>query len=105
MPHIHMLLILDKQGRITTPDEVDQFVCARVPALPSMDDDSIQAVQQRRLWSNVTGMMMHDCNKACMEKRFNRRRGEEEDICKKNFPKPYSDRTELSGMPLLHFNH
>jgi hypothetical protein len=92
-----MLLISDKQGRITTPDEVDEFVCARVPALPSMDDESIQAVQQRRLWSYVTGMMMHDCNKACIEKRYNRRRGEEEDFCKKNFPKPYSDRTELSG--------
>ena len=95
MPHIHMLLILDKEGRVTTPEQVDQFVCARVPAMPAMDDTSVGANQQRRLWHYVTSMMMHDCNKACLKRRT--QRGQEVDVCCKNFPKPYSDQTVLSG--------
>ncbi|KAL3081942.1 hypothetical protein niasHS_011916 [Heterodera schachtii] len=31
MPHIHMLLILEKGGRLTTPEQVDEYVCARIP--------------------------------------------------------------------------
>jgi len=97
MPHIHMLLILEKQGRITTAEQVDQYVSARIPPLPAIEDQTYEATQQRRLWHYVTGMMLHDCNKACLEKRFDRHRGEELDCCKKNFPKPYSEHTELSG--------
>lgn len=95
MPHIHMLLILDKQGQITTPEQVDQFVSARIPSLPSMEDTSAGANQQRRLWNYVTSMMLHDCNKACLKRRTIH--GVEVDVCQKNFPKPYSDQTVLSG--------
>ncbi|KAL3125241.1 hypothetical protein niasHT_005847 [Heterodera trifolii] len=30
MPHIHLLLILEKGGRLTTPEQVDEYVCAQV---------------------------------------------------------------------------
>lgn len=91
-----MLIILDEQGRITTPEQVDEYVSARIPALSPLHDTSPEANQQRRLWHYVTSMMLHDCNAACMERKLIR--GVEREICKKNFPKPYSDRTELSGM-------
>ena len=95
MPHIHMLLILDKDSRVTTPEQVDQFISARIPALPLRDDMSARAMQQRRLWHYVTSMMLHDCNKACMCRKTIG--GVEKDVCKKNFPKPYSEQTVLSG--------
>ena len=91
-----MLLILDKQGQITTSEQVDQFVSARIPSLPPMNDTSAGANQQRRLWNYVTSMMLHDCNKACLDRRTIR--GKEVDVCRKNFPKPYSDQTVLSGI-------
>ena len=97
MPHIHLLLILKKKNkkgddiRIIYPDQVDEYICARIPPLPELHDYSVQAHQQRRLWYYVTSMMLHDCNNACLEVRGNRQ------ICKKNFPKPYSDHTIISG--------
>ncbi|KAL3115858.1 hypothetical protein niasHT_007158 [Heterodera trifolii] len=86
MPHIHLLLILEKGGRLTTPEQVDEYVSARIPKLPPLIDHSPEANQQRRLWHYVTTMMLHDCNAACLEG----------SRCRKHFPKPYSDRTELS---------
>ncbi|KAL3076492.1 hypothetical protein niasHS_011813 [Heterodera schachtii] len=86
MPHIHMLLILERGVRIDTPQQVDEYVCARIPTLPQSSDQSPEAHQQRRLWHYVTSMMLHDCNAACLEG----------SRCRKHFPKPYSDRTELS---------
>uniref|UniRef100_A0A914I102 ATP-dependent DNA helicase n=1 Tax=Globodera rostochiensis TaxID=31243 RepID=A0A914I102_GLORO len=86
MPHIHMLLILDEASRITTPEQVNEYVSARIPALPPIADQSAEAKQQRRLWHYVTTMMLHDCNAACLD-------GSK---CRKHFPKVYSDRTELS---------
>lgn len=100
MPHIHMLLILDKNAQITTPEQVDQFVSARIPTLPPMTDTSPGANQQRRLWYYVTSMMLHDCNKACINRRTIR--GKETDVCSKNFPKPYSDQTIISGCFLFY---
>ncbi|KAL3118683.1 hypothetical protein niasHT_006511 [Heterodera trifolii] len=86
MPHIHMLLILERGVRINTPKQVDEYVCARIPTLPPSSDQSPEVHQQRRLWHYVTSMMLHDCNAACLEG----------SRCRKHFPKPYSDRTELS---------
>ena len=96
MPHIHMLLILDKNAQITLPEQVDEYICARVPALPPLDDLSPEANQQRRLWYYVTTMMMHDCNQACKETVMIN--DEPRYICRKHFPKPYSDFTEISGI-------
>ena len=50
MPHIHLLLILHKDHRFCSPTDVDDFVCARIPPLPSADDKSEEAKQQRSLW-------------------------------------------------------
>lgn len=90
-----MLLILDERGRITNPEQVDEYVCARIPALPALNDLSTEANQQRRLWHYVTSMMIHDCNAACEKQELSD--SVLRTTCRKHFPKPYSDFTELSG--------
>jgi hypothetical protein len=96
MPHIHLLLIL-KDDEVVTPDDVDKYVCARLPPLPAADDESPEAHQQRRLWHVVTSCMLHDCNAACLVERKDGRGFK----CKKHFPKPYSEYTKLSCKLLL----
>jgi hypothetical protein len=91
MPHIHLLLIL-KDDEVCTPDDVDKYVCARIPPLPAADDESPEAHQQRRLWHIVTSCMLHDCNAACLVERKDGRGYK----CKKHFPKPFSEFTKLS---------
>jgi hypothetical protein len=88
-----MLLTLKKDSRITTPDQVDQYISARIPALPPLDDLSPAANQQRRYWHLVTTNLLHDCNQMC---------GGDKGTCSKHFPKPFSDRTELSGLNIFH---
>ena len=88
MPHIHALLILHKDARIESPSQVDEYICARIPPLPRIEDDSIAAKQQRRLWHLVTGNMLHDCNNACLD----------DGKCSKHFPKQFTPNTVLSGI-------
>lgn len=92
--HLHMLLILKKECAIKTAAQVDQYVSARIPPLPPMDDLSDEANQQRRLYHYVTTMMLHECSKAC--------RGHPEDKCRKHFPKSFSSQTEISGFIQLY---
>lgn len=91
MPHLHLLLIQDKDDRIATPDEVNDYVCARIPPLPRMDDISPEANQQRRLWHQVTNCMLHHCNDSCASPKG----------CNKHFPKSYSKQTILSGIKII----
>lgn len=95
MPHIHILLILEKKGQIITSADVDRYISARIPPLPSQNDTTPAADQQRRLWNYVTTMMLHSCNKVCLETKDVG--GLPKVVCRKNFPKPYSDNTEISG--------
>lgn len=88
MPHIHFLLILDHEHKITTPEQVDEYVCARIPPLPAPYDCSVEAMQQRRLWHTVTTCMLHDCNAAC---------GGDTEKCRKFFPKEFTKNTVLSS--------
>ena len=88
MPHIHLLLIMDRDFPILTPQQVDDYVSTRIPALPEPSDQSLEAKQQRILWFLVTRFMLHDCNQMCIQ---------ESGICRKHFPKDFSDETILSG--------
>jgi hypothetical protein len=58
-----------------------------------MDDLSVEANQQRRLWHTVTTSMLHDCNKSC--------EGRIPEQCNKYFPKEFSAHTVLSGCPIF----
>jgi hypothetical protein len=78
---------------------VDEYVSARIPPLPRMDDHSPEAMQQRRLWHLVMKNMMHDCNDECLvtaAESVQRR-------CNKRFPKDYHEHTEISGFFFLVF--
>lgn len=96
MPHIHMLLFTHGDDKIVSPQQVDQYISARIPYLPEMTDMSEEAKQQRRYWSYVTGFMLHECStKMCqIEKIID---GVPTLVCKKNFPKAFSDFTEIFG--------
>ena len=100
MPHLHMLLFMEKDWQIDNPETIDEYVSARIPALPEMHDFSPEANQQRRLWHYVTSYMLHDCNQACA-KTITKANGKEEEVCKKYFPKSFNDQTEISGFLIL----
>jgi hypothetical protein len=93
MPHIHLLLIADRNFAISTPQQVDEYVCARIPPLPRVDDHSPAAMQQRRLWHLVMKNMMHDCNDECLVTAAD----SVQKRCNKRFPKEYHEHTEISG--------
>src|SRR4051812_45171976 len=95
MPHVHMLVWVKHPEEISTADFVDQYIDARIPALPFHHDLSPEAHQQRRLWHYVTKTMLHDCNAACQVNKVID--GKEIRCCSKGFPKAFSDHTEISG--------
>ena len=98
MPHIHMLLILEKDHDLRTPEFVDQYISARIPQLPPTEDYSPEAMQQRRLWQLVTKLYVHDCatGRSCKILRYDSN-GMPYEVCSKGFQKPYTDFTILSG--------
>lgn len=95
MPHVHMLVFIEKDSQKMAPWTVDQYVSARIPALPRMEDTSPEANQARRKWYYVTSLMMHDCNAACEYTR--EVDGVIKTFCKKHFPKSFADNTEING--------
>lgn len=105
MPHIHFLVILKDADDLRTPDFVNQYICARIPQLPAINDMTPQAMQQRRLWQLVTRLNMHDCasGRACRVLRVNKQ-GEPYEYCTKGFKKPLSETTVLSGIISNLFN-
>ena len=96
-----MLLILEKEQDLRTPEFVDQYISARIPQLPPPDDISPEAMQQRRLWQLVTKMYIHDCatGRSCRLLRYDSN-GVPYEICAKGFQKNYSHFTVLSGKEL-----
>ena len=88
MPHIHLLVILTKEAQINTPKDVDEYICARVPYLPEMHDNSVEAKQQRRLCHLVKTTMVHSCSEDCGGTITGR--------CRKYFPKLFSNETIIS---------
>ena len=96
MPHIHRLVWIDSNGKAKTPEWVNEYITARIPALPPIHDQSDEANQQRRLWNYVCPYMLHDCNRSCEGTRLVG--GVEQTYCKKSFPKAFADQTEISGI-------
>jgi hypothetical protein len=75
LPHSHILIILDKSQKIRTPIDVDSFVSAELPDKSS----------QPRLFQNVLNFNIHGpCNpERCLI----------DGVCKRGFPKQFSDET------------
>ncbi len=87
LPHAHILITLRREDKFNTASKVDQFVQAEIPC---QNEDP-------RLYEIVLRCMMHGpCGEnnrtaPCMA----------EGTCKKSFPKPFQESTELtaSGYP------
>ena len=91
-----MLVFTEKESKVRTAADVDQYISARIPRLVRLEDFSEEANQERRLWQTVTTSMLHDCNEMCtliiptskgpiMK-------------CTKHFPKDYTPQTIISGL-------
>jgi Helitron helicase-like domain at N-terminus len=88
LPHAHILLTLQREDKFTTASRIDQFMSAEIPS---------ELENPRLLREIVLRCMMHgpcgthNISAPCMEA----------GVCKKGFPKPHQDATEMtsSGYP------
>ena len=92
LPHIHILVILSDDDRLTSVSEVDNVICAELPPDPEMfDADTKEKEQAVRLNAIVLRNMIHGpCGKSnpnspCMV----------DGKCSKNYPKKFCSRTVL----------
>uniref|UniRef100_A0AC34FIM2 ATP-dependent DNA helicase n=1 Tax=Panagrolaimus sp. ES5 TaxID=591445 RepID=A0AC34FIM2_9BILA len=84
MPHLHVILIMDKQ---VGANEVDKYISARIPDLPDPKDRSEAAIQLRRLHEIIMRNNIHLCNEnsGCQIN----------GICTKGYKKPFSQSTVI----------
>jgi hypothetical protein len=89
LPHVHMLIFLDKEYKLFNTDKVDTIIKAEIP----------DKLQYPRLYETVKKFMIHgpcgiqNKNSPCMDI--------EKQKCTKNFPKSFNENTTFtSGYPL-----
>jgi hypothetical protein len=94
LPHIHLLVFLDKDAHFDTVERIDQVICAEIP-------DLTEGPHVERLHNIVTSVLIHrpcgaDNPSAPCIKMRNRVL-----TCGKGFPRPYQDETtiEADGYP------
>ena len=82
LPHVHILIILDKQDTLHTTDDYDKVVCAEIPNQNA----------NPRLYECVMKHMIHHHTEHCLNRNY----------CTKNFPKEYYNSTVQleDGYPL-----
>uniref|UniRef100_A0AC35EXX2 Helitron helicase-like domain-containing protein n=1 Tax=Panagrolaimus sp. PS1159 TaxID=55785 RepID=A0AC35EXX2_9BILA len=83
MPHLHILLTMAKEYKLTTPAAVDDILCSEIPPLPADNDPHFLA--KMRHYNQVLKLMMHDpsrCAAQCGMKPSGK-------LCNKDFPKPW----------------
>jgi len=78
LPHMHLLIFLQEQDKIHTPEQADSFISAQIP----------DAEETPQLYSAVSKYMLHGPCKPerCMEN----------GKCKKHFPKKYCGQTTMN---------
>jgi len=84
LPHMHILIFLQPEDKISTPEQVDSAVWARWP------DPETQPL----LFETVKHCMVHTCGARCLEN----------GKCSKSYPKSFQPRTSVNdeGYPLYH---
>ena len=83
LPHVHLLLFLDRMSCLSTPESIDQLISTELP-----DEET-----HPRLFALVKQFMIHGpCGpglvSSCMD---------DHGFCTKIFPKPFRERTEITG--------
>lgn len=78
LPHMHLLIFLQEQDKIHTPEQADSFISAQIP----------DAEETPQLYSAVSKYMLHGPCKPdrCLEN----------GKCKKHFPKKYCGQTTMN---------
>ena len=79
LPHVHMLLMLEENDKLNSPDDYDQMVCAEIPN-PN-EEPELYGVVLRHMIHGPCGI--HNSRSPCMK------RGS----CKRNYPKPFAPTT------------
>lgn len=83
-PHIHKLLILDKNAvDTTTPAFVDEYITAEMVTDDDRRYDNATKQRLRALYPSL----IHICSQRCIDQRTNK--------CKYGYPQPYSNETIL----------
>ncbi|CAF1060263.1 unnamed protein product [Brachionus calyciflorus] len=88
LPHVHILLILDKKDKPLTVEDYDKIVSAELP----------DPIKYPKLFETVTKCMVHgpcgvlNPNSPCMKN----------GVCSKNYPKAFKEKTEenANGYPI-----
>ena len=84
LPHVHILVILREEDRLTTAAQVDETICAELPPHPDTAENAEARGQLERLNKIVSTNMIHgpcgsqNPSSPCMV----------DGKCSKNFPKP-----------------
>ena len=92
LPHVHILVILANDDRVSSSSDIDNVICAQLPPSPeNFPEGSKERDQAERLEKIVLANMVHGpCgkeypNSPCMS----------EGKCSKKYPKPFCDKTVL----------
>ena len=89
LPHVHILLILAENDRLTTDEQVDAVICAELPPDPTIAENGADKEQMQELENIVKMNMIHGpCGIAnptapCMQ----------DGKCTKSFPKEFRKHT------------
>ena len=59
LPHVHILLILAENDRLTTDDQVDAVICAELPPDPTIAQNDVDKEQMQALDNIVKTNMIH----------------------------------------------
>ena len=70
LPHAHLLLIVNRDNKLRTVDDINKTVCTEIQA-----DEELQRI--------VLHCMVHRCNSTCQK----------DGKCTKHFPKPFAEYT------------
>jgi len=89
LPHLHLLLFLQKEGRIENAAQLDQVICAELPN-PSWDPNGTLADLVKKLM--IHGPCgEHNPNSVCMA----RKTPQSPLLCTKGYPKPFAACTTI----------
>ncbi|XP_051158561.1 uncharacterized protein LOC127279947 [Leptopilina boulardi] len=85
LPHVHLLVHLKPNSKITTPEIVDKFISAEIP----------NPMENTRLHKIIDANMIHGpCGDWCLDKNGK---------CSKNYPKPFNDETNMDEDVYPHY--
>ena len=86
LPHAHILVTLNPKNKLLSPEKIDKYISAEIPS--KKDDEELHKLVIKHMLHGP-----HNNHSPCYV--------ENKPICKKNFPKPFTDSTtfQKNGYP------